>query len=190
MLTKLEQNTIKSMLNRKLNTDLTAVSADRTIMKINRGVNKILEFYLEDYRIKSKDSKIGKSAYLHILLHQFAKDQPALIRFGEFDSAVLNGSSMLKALQEFKKMVRTYVDSGITSQSETVLALLIYSSTRAYEVKNDMKITDYLDDEYEADMEEQLLPPVIPVTPCDISLEDLFESNKDLCLIPPVGRTP
>jgi hypothetical protein len=193
MITKLEQNTIKSMLNRKLNTDLMAVSADKTTMKINRGVNKILEFFLEQYKIQTKNDRIGKSAYLHALLKQFAQDQPALLRYGEYNTGVFTGPAMLPALQEFKRVVHDWVDPAIKSQSEAVLALLLYSSTRSYEVKNDLKTTDYRDDEYESDMEEQnqiapiVLPPVI--MPSHLNIEDLFEES-DLKLEIPAGRTP
>jgi len=185
-LTKLETNTIKSMLNKKSKLDLIAISADHTIMKIDRDTNKLLEIFLAQYKTLTGDTKIGKSAYLWLLLKKFAYEQRALIRFnGHVDPKVFE-TGMLPALQGFKKIMHDYVDKNIRNQTDAVLAIVMYSTVRAFEVQNDLKVDDYLDSEL-YDEEDALKYPentikkevkTIPQLVITKDISDLFEENE------------
>jgi hypothetical protein len=188
MLTKLEQNLIKSMINEKSKSKLVTIAADATTMKVNKSVDVLLNYFHTKYKEKTGDTKIGKSAYLHKLLKAFAYEQRALIRYCEIDPKLFD-ASMLDALQQFKKICRDYVDPTISDQSSAVIALLIYSSVRAYEVENGFKVDDYLDDEMYNDEDEarglpvrpqnvvRPAPPTVPLAIIDKDLSDLFEDE-------------
>lgn len=146
MITKKEMNKIKSALNFQKGREI-CVYADRTNMKIDQYVYNILTEHVENYKRTSGNKKIGKAAYLHILLQDFAKTQ-----YGVLESVSIGYSSFsntLNGLQAFKKIMRRYVDDSITTQSHTVLALLTYYDTRLSEIKNGEQVVGYIDYEYE-----------------------------------------
>lgn len=182
MITKLESNLIKSFLFRKKEKlNLVAVAADKTILKIDKDTNKLLEIFLSQYKASTGNTKIGKSAYLHVLLKQFAYDQRALIRYAEIDPKVFN-EGVLPALQTFKKIMKSYICSDITDQTSAVTALVLYSMMRAYEVANNMKVDDYLDNEYYDEEYEykRFSTPQMPPLVITQDITELFEDDEVL----------
>jgi len=178
MITKLEVNAVKSLISDKSDSKMTCISADRTTMKISKDANALLEYFLQKYRARVGKPKLGKSAYLHILLKQFATDQAALLRLDEVDPELFN-KGVLSALQIFKKIAKRNIDPSITTTSKAIISLLGYSNTRTYEVKSDFEVNGYADEEFLNDMEEQLtlkkLAKPSPAPVPEASIDDLFE---------------
>jgi hypothetical protein len=155
MITKMERNNILTALNGRSSSASIYISADRTNMKIDRDTNMLLEIHRNQYEVKT-GKKISKAGYLWTLLRKFRDEQPALLRYDEIDPYSFD-AGMLPALQQFKRICKRYIDKKITTQSQAVTALIYYSTTRAYEVANNFPTQDYLDNEYESDMEEAKL---------------------------------
>lgn len=190
MITKLESNTIKSMLNEKSTSKkMVSVSADKTTMKLSKSVYILLKYFHSKYKEQTGDQKIGMSSYIWILLKKFRDDQRALLRYSEIDHRLFD-KSMLDALQTFKRICKDYVDKSVKSQSDAVLAILMYSVSRKFEIDNNYRTSDYLDQEYEDDMDEakglpvrvnkavKPEPPSVPLFVIDKDLSELLEDDE------------
>ena len=179
MITKLEVNAVKSLISDKSDPKMICISADHTTMKISKDANALLEYFLQKYRARVGKPKLGKSAYLHILLKQFATDQAALLRLDEVDPELFTSKGVLPALQAFKRIAKNNIDLSITTTSKAIIALLGYSNTRTYEVKSDFEVNGYADEEFLNDMEEQIafkrLSKPAPLPAPEASIDDLFE---------------
>jgi hypothetical protein len=180
----METNAILSALNGKRKRAMTSIAADKTTIQIDSDTNLILTAHRNQYQVKT-GKKLGKSAYLWILLKQFRDAQLALLRYSDVDPKVFD-TGFVPALYEFKMICRRYMGKSIKTQSHAILAILMYSSTREYELANDMKVTNYLDDEYEDDMLEakgyNIRPPPSPPAPVvrhmsPAELTELYEEN-------------
>ena len=180
MVTKLEVNAVKSLISDKSDPKMICISADHTTMKISKDTNALLEYFLQRYRVRVNKPKLGKSAYLHILLKQFATDQAALLRLDEVDPELFTSKGVLPALQAFKRIAKRNIDPGITTISKVIISLLGYSNTRTYEVKSDFEVNGYADEEFLNDMEEQIALKKSQLKellhkPEPSGLDDLFE---------------
>jgi len=154
--TKLESNTIRAFL--LLNTDVNGhyISADHSNISISKDCNRLLEFFMHEYNRTHKTTH-GKSAVLHILLRDFIDQEKAIASFEGVDLKSYH-KSVMSALQQFKKIARQYVDDDITTANDAIFSILIWSTIREFEIKNDLRITDFRDDQFEDERETRTEP--------------------------------
>jgi hypothetical protein len=155
-ITKLESGLIRSFILQQQTKEVTSISIEGTVMHFKSSVALLLKYFHNQYKVKKKDPKIGKGRFLHQLLIDFAYQQRALLRYRDIDRADFD-KSLFPALAHFKRIMKDFVDTDVTTQSDSIIALLIYTAVREYEVANDLKVDDYLDDEFFTEEEEAKL---------------------------------
>lgn len=183
-LTELESKNIKEYVKRiKPDNDFRiSVASDRVNIKLSKTANDILTTYVGEH--KKKYGQIGKAAYIRMLLNQFYREQKALFFLNSVDLVEYNKTT-LKALQIAKKLFRQYCDPTISTQSDAVVALLIYTTVRTHEVNNNLPTTDYLDRDFASRVEDGEIK-ITPLNDPLANIKDLFEENQDLAL--PIGK--
>ncbi len=165
-----------SMLDLRKKQRYSQVAADGITFKVTTNTVSFLDVFLTRYNRDSGKKPIGRSKYLWKLLKEWRNDQRALIRYAGVDHTLFDKSLMI-ALKAFRQICFDQVSKSIRTQSDAVVALLMYHHVRLWEKKQDEykeKLTNYLDAEFEDDME---LLKEKQKTNKDLRLEDLYEET-------------
>jgi hypothetical protein len=180
---------IKAFIMQHQDKRKTSLYVEGKILHLNSSVALLLKYFHNQYKATHpKEAKIGKGKYLHDMLKTFAHEQRALLRYREVDATKFQ-TSMFTALAEFKKICQDFADSNVRDQSDAIVAILLYTYMRHWEVKAGKEVDDYLDRELYDDEDEQAGYNVRPthnaqkhtsvVKHIQPTLEDLYEETDN-----------
>jgi hypothetical protein len=161
-------------------------------VRVSQSLNKILEGHTSLYNRLNK-TKLGKSAYIKLLLDKFRDEQQSIFKQENVDMKKFD-SDVLVAIQITKKILQQYVDENITGTNSLIIAMLMYRLMRDYEITKGLPMEDYRDLEFKSggDLEPEVqttdpapeVPVPVPVAPVpflpELTPEDEQELEDDL----------
>lgn len=178
-LTKLETQKIQEYISRmKDDTSRVVIASDKTNLHISKSAYDLLTVYINQH--KKLHGRISKARYIRMLLNQFYRDNPAVFHILQINLQDYSKSN-LKALTSTKTIFAHYCDNRISTQSDALIALLIYTTVRDHEVSHNLPVTDYYDREFQSQIESGEIIPAKITDPL-ANVRDLFEEAQDLAL--------
>lgn len=189
MITKKEADDIKRYIDAtQPDTSRRPVSSGDTHFSISLSAHKMLKAYMDEFGEKHHIKRFTREKYLRLLLNQFAREQKAILHFMGANMQKYVTSTM-GAMVIVKWLFKRYAYDKINTQSDAVVALLIYTTVRDYEVAHNMPVTDFLDRDYQAKIDDGEIRPFNITDPLS-SVEDLFEEMPDPSPLPPIKQSP
>jgi hypothetical protein len=155
MITKLEQSAIKAFILQHQDKRMTSMYVEGKILHLKSSVALLLKYFHNQHKATHpKEAKVGKGKFIHDMLKTFAFEQRALLRYRDVDATKFE-TSMFSALNEFKKICQDFADSNVRDQSDAIVAILLYTYIRRWEVHAGKEVDDYLDRELYDDEDEK-----------------------------------